>query len=319
MPVPVLSEALAIETYNAVKKYMSLRGAANRLGIPESTLKERYYNGLKRGLFEPIERLEWTYPTQVDVEVKRGSVLIGSDAHTWPGQKPFIYEVFLEVAATLKPKVIILNGDMFDGTRISRFGHLRGQNAPKVSEELETSKAQVDRIPGTPKKIMTIGNHCTMRVDQYFANAASEADDICPKAEDWFPDWRMCYAAMINGHVEVRHRFRSGIHARHNNTVNSGISMVTGHTHQLGVTPFDDRNGRRYGIECGMLNDPMAPQFEYTEGQPTRWCAGFAVLTFDEEGRLLPPELCEMTNGRAWFRGASWGVGKPKIYGGMFV
>ena len=50
-------------------------------------------------------------------------------------------------------------------------------------------------------------------------------------------------------------------------------------------------------------NLPYEPQFEYTWGRPTRWQPGFVVLTFDEDGVLLPPETCEWTNNRAIFRG----------------
>jgi hypothetical protein len=32
------------------------------------------------------------------------------------------------------------------------------------------------------------------------------------------------------------------------------------------------------------------------------WCSGFAVLTF-RNGKLLPPELCEVIDGVAYFRG----------------
>jgi hypothetical protein len=52
-----------------------------------------------------------------------------------------------------------------------------------------------------------------------------------------------------------------------------------------------------------MMNDPFGPQFEYAEGSPSRAQQGFVVINFDEDGRMMPPELCEMIGGRPVFRG----------------
>lgn len=79
--------------------------------------------------------------------------------------------------------------------------------------------------------------------------------------------------------------------------------MVTGHTHQLQMTAMRDRNGSRRGIETGTLADPFGPQFQYAEGSPSRSQMGFVVINFDEDGNLMPPELCEMIRGRPVFRG----------------
>ena len=88
--------------------------------------------------------------------------------------------------------------------------------------------------------------------------------------------------------------------------------MVTHHTHQQQVKPVDDRRGRRYGIEPGCLMDPWMPSMEYGEGMPNRHSPGFAVLTFDEDERLLPPELCEHSQGRMYFRGKIVAGEKPR-------
>ena len=68
------------------------------------------------------------------------------------------------------------------------------------------------------------------------------------------------------------------------------------------VTPWADYNGRRWGVDTGTLSDPHGPQFEYGENNPTPHTSGFAVLTF-RGGKLLPPELCEVHDGAAYFRG----------------
>lgn len=43
-----------------------------------------------------------------------------------------------------------------------------------------------------------------------------------------------------------------------------------------------------------------------------RQTPGFAVLTFDADGVMMPPELCEWVGGAAVFRGSIVGA-KPRI------
>jgi len=109
--------------------------------------------------------------------------------------------------------------------------------------------------------------------------------------KDHFPRWRPCWSVWINDEVVVKHRYKGGIHATHNNTVNSGKTTVTGHLHSLKVTPFDDYNGTRWGVDTGTLAEPNGPQFlNYMEDNPRNWRSGFVVLRF-VRGRLLWPQL----------------------------
>ena len=55
-----------------------------------------------------------------------------------------------------------------------------------------------------------------------------------------------------------------------------------------------------------MLADPTGNQFAYIEDNPVPWCQGFAVLCF-RDGLLLPPELVEVIEGTAYFRGQAVG------------
>ena len=120
---------------------------------------------------------------------------------------------------------------------------------------------------------------------------------------DHIPDWEFCWACWPTQNVIVKHRFKGGIHATHNNTVNAGVSIVTGHLHSLKVTPFSDYNGNRYGVDTGTLAEPDGPQFTYGELNPTNHRSGFAVLTFFN-GQLLWPELVhKFDEGLVEFRG----------------
>ena len=102
----------------------------------------------------------------------------------------------------------------------------------------------------------------------------------------------------------IKHRYKGGIHATHNNTLWAGKTVVTGHLHSLKVTPFSDYNGIRWGVDTGTLADPYGPQFEnYTEQNPANWRSGFVVLTF-KDGTLLDPEIVRVVGERkVSFRG----------------
>jgi hypothetical protein len=127
------------------------------------------------------------------------------------------------------------------------------------------------------------------------------------RLSDHFPGWDFAWSTLINSSSEhpvmVKHRNAGGVHAGYNNAMKGGVTMVTGHTHRLEAKPWGNyRLSRYYGIQSGTLADLQGPQFEYMENGPTDACSGFVILTF-RDGLLTPPELCEVVNGRAWFRG----------------
>lgn len=107
----------------------------------------------------------------------------------------------------------------------------------------------------------------------------------------------------------VKHRFKGGIHAPHNNTMWAGKTVVTGHLHSAKVIPFDDYNGTRYGVDSGCIADTDAKAFlNYTEDNPRSWRSAFVLLTF-KGGRLMYPELVlKWDSGSVQFRGNIIGV-----------
>ncbi len=103
--------------------------------------------------------------------------------------------------------------------------------------------------------------------------------------------WEPCWSVFINESVVVKHRFKGGMHAPHNNTLWAGRTVITGHLHSAKVHPITDYNGTRWGVDTGCLAAADAKAFlDYTEDNPKNWISSFCVLTF-RDGRLLPPEL----------------------------
>jgi len=247
--------------------------------------------------------------------VKSGVVIVFSDAHFWPGERSTAFDALVRLINDMEPKLIVCNGDAFDGSRISRFPPTEWAHQPTVNEELDAVKERLAEIesaapPKTPL-VWCLGNHDS-RLSMRLAQVAPEYVGVHGMdLPDHFPAWCPSWSCMINGDIPdgmtmIKHRYNNGIHAAYNNTLRSGVSIVTGHLHKLQVTPWGDYNGRRYGIDCGTISDfgPEATKFTtYSEDNPLPWGSGFCVLTYDAKGMLLPPELVECRNDTAYFRG----------------
>lgn len=232
---------------------------------------------------------------QIDLGILDGTVIVFSDAHFIPNQRSTAFKGLLWAIQEFKPKAVICNGDAFDGASISR--HDSSEYQTSVIQELKACQAMLGEIEETAKTerhnvrlIFTYGNHDS-RFATKLANHAPQFKEVQGfKLSDHIPDWEFCWTCWPTEQVIVKHRYKGGIHATHNNTVNAGVSIVTGHLHSLKVTPFSDYNGCRYGVDTGTLAETDGPQFTYAEGNPNNHRSGFAVLNFFN-GQLLWPEL----------------------------
>ena len=188
---------------------------------------------------------------------------------------------------------------------MSSFSPMGWHKQPTMKEELDAVQAATSGIQKVAKGAFlhrTIGNH-DIRFDKRLAAAVPELRDVYGMSlRDHLPHWKESWSVFINSNTMVKHRYHSGVHSSWNNVLKSGVNMVCGHTHQLEIKPYGDYRGRRYGVSTGMLANPRSSAFVYTEDAPVNWCQGFAVLTFCRE-HLLPPELCEVIDDKAYFRG----------------
>ena len=233
------------------------------------------------------------HPYRLTETVRDGVVLVGSDAHYWPGPSNTAHRAFVHFCKLLKPKLVVMNGDALDGSTVSRHSPIGWEDRPKLIDEIDACKARLGEIERAAKcrKVWTLGNH-DGRFETRLATVAPEYARIHGfHLKDHFPDWEPCWSIWINDSVVIKHRYKGGTHAAHNNTVYAGKTMVTGHLHSLKVTPYSDYTGTRYGVDTGTLAEPDGPQFkDYMEDNPTNWRSGFAVLTF-HKGKLLWPEV----------------------------
>lgn len=276
-----------------------------RIGESREDFKQRraqydaqYAKETGRYLLPPVQAFGLAkHPGRIDLEIENGIGLVGSDAHIWPGDPTPAMRAFLMVTTMLSSDLsfICLNGDVIDCSAISRYPSIGWETKPTVAEELgagQTQLREIRRIGGPDVDYFwTLGNH-DGRFETRIATLTPELAGIHGvHLKDHFPDWEPCWSLWANNSVCIKHRFRNGIHAVYNNTLHSGVTMVTGHLHSLKVIPFTDYHTTRFGVDTGTLATPYSPQFvHYTEANPVNWRAGGAVLTW-YNGHLLWPEL----------------------------
>lgn len=250
------------------------------------------------------------YERDMTETVRNGTVVVASDCHYWPGMVSPAHEAMLRLIKSVKPDIVVLNGDILDGARISRHARIMWEKQPTLKDELHAVQdrcAEIERAAGRARLVRTIGNH-DARFENYWSANTPEAEDMAGMTLlDYLPRWRAGWALHVNaetpGWTVIRHRpVSGGIHSAYNSTLRSGTHYVHGHLHKLGVTAWGDYRGRRYGVDTGTLAEINGPQFNYTEAAPHNWASGFAVLTF-RDGFLLNPELAVQEAGGVWFRG----------------
>ena len=275
------------------------------------TLEEKYGEKLL-GVSSRSPDFQVTYPengVRSKVVLKDGVIVVASDCHYWPGVISSAHKAFVKIIKDIKPKIVCLNGDVFDGATISRFPAGDWQTLPSVKQELEACQERVNEIEavaGNAKLLWTWGNH-DLRFNSKLAQQVGDGFKGLQgfNLKDYFPRWKFQTSIMVNDNLMIKHRWHNGIHAVYNNILKSGVSFCTGHLHSLKVTPFSDYAGARYGIDTGTLAPIYDDGFSYMEDSPRNWRSGGAVLTI-YKGKLMPPELFEVIDedaGLVYFRG----------------
>lgn len=233
--------------------------------------------------------------------IESGIVLVGSDAHYWPGYVSTAHRAFVLACKELKPALICMNGDSFDGSSAGRHGRIGWSKSPNVAQELAAVQERLGEIEAVRANAFlhhTWGNH-DLRFDTKLAAQVPEFEGVAGMSlKEHLPAWSFSMSLMVNNNTMIKHRVANGLHAAYNNTLRSGVNIVTGHLHRLTATSWGDYNGRRYGVDTGTLAVPDGEQFSYAEDNPTPHGSGFAVLTY-YKGEMLPPELAEVIDEEA--------------------
>jgi hypothetical protein len=298
-----VAKATEEEFIAAYRELQSTTLVAERLGMTQGRVNHRKrFIEKKHGIVLPVFDHRKAYNTAgtqqkevAKLSITDGVVLIGSDIHIWPNHRTTMQKAFIHFAKVLKPAAIILNGDVADMASVSRHPSIGWEKVPTIQEEIEAISDWLQELMDASKnsrRIWAAGNH-DLRFESRIANTIPQARGVQGvHLKDHFPGWQPCWRVDINDDIVVRHREYGGEHADWSNVVRSGKTCITGHDHRLGVVPYTDYTGTRYGVRTGFMCDsPEDKQFvNYLEARRPNWLAGFAVLTF-AQGKLLLPEI----------------------------
>lgn len=244
---------------------------------------------------------------RTDAKLQNGTIFVASDCHYHPGEASTAHKAFVKLIKKMKPDMVVMNGDVFDGATVSRYPPMGFDpvKPPTVKEELEAVSDrlhEIVKVAGNARKVWTIGNH-DQRYEAILTQMAPQYEGVKGFAlRDHFPDWIHCLSLMVNKNIMIKHRWHNGIHGTFNNVLKSGVSICTGHLHRLQATIWSDYNGSRFGIDTGTLAEIDGDHMSYGEDNPKNHASGFAVLTI-VNGVLVYPEFCYVVDGTAYFRG----------------
>lgn len=244
-------------------------------------------------------------------------VFVASDAHYWPGKPSTAHRALCYLLRSIKPNIVVMNGDALDAARISKHPPLGWEKRPSLEKELALVKARLSEIMNAanymaqpkPRFVWAQGNH-DARFDRWLATKAPDFQGVPgAKLADFFPEWEHCIRLEVGGKngAIIKHEFKGGSNPLKSNLLAAGRTIVTGHHHCQNVLALTDSNGTRWGVDAGMLAAVNGPQFAYNEGNPVNWRSGFAVLNW-RNGKLMPPSLATVVDegkGCIWYEGAT--------------
>ena len=232
----------------------------------------------------------------IEMKLKEGTVLCCSDIHI-PFHDVAAVNLFIKECKAKQPAVIVLNGDVLDMFKLSRFTKGEGRNP---YEEIEECRNLLKRIRAAAPKariIYIIGNHET-RLERYVLEKAPELASLI---EDIFTILKVdefgvegCGKLIINNDFKFYHGrligTKSGLSAI-KELERSYMSGASGHVHRL--AKFITRKaGRKFvWLETGCLCD-MNPEYCI---EPD-WQQGYAQVDF-KNGRVYNAKVIEIENG----------------------
>lgn len=298
------------------RELKSPRGVADATGMAlrnvyerRRTIEKRYdiilpVNDVRSSSFHIKDHL-----SRANAELENGIIMVASDCHYWNVEPSTAHKAFVKLCKKLKPDIVVMNGDVFDGATNSRHPkmHWETRKPPTVKQELEVVADRLDEIQKAStaaRHVWTLGNH-DMRYEARLAQSVPEYEGVAGfSLKDHFPSWIHAMSLMVNDNLMIKHRTtKGGIHATWNNVLHSGsIHIVTGHLHRLQATIFSNYRGTFWGVDTGTLAEVDGEHMGYGEDNPKNHASGFAVLTL-LDGDLLYPEFCYVRDDVAYFRG----------------
>lgn len=232
------------------------------------------------------------------LRLDNGKIMVVSDIH-FPYEDKSAVAAFVKEVSLKQPDVIVLNGDLLDFYKLSKFSKdPAGKNPEEEIEMCKTFLKKLRKEAGKDCKIYyTIGNH-EARLRKYILDNAPMVAGLMEnvfsllKLEE--PDVIGCASLLVNDIFMFKHGTRLGN--------KSGLSAIkeleahylsgaTGHVHKLARYSVRKSKRRFLWLETGCLCD-LNPEYMIDPD----WEQGLGTITF-EKGKLKNAQIYPIVNG----------------------
>lgn len=235
-------------------------------------------------------------------------VLSISDTHA-TFLDPFTWYVFLSTCRDLKPDVVVLNGDILEGSEISRHPKIPGWTIP-LQLEFDFAQEMFRQVRAAVGKgcriVWTAGNHGLDRIAAYLTQVAPALANLRTLRFDKLVDLAGLDIELAQGGTiasplgtenqhpgillwdkyHVHHGTKLGDNPAMTELRVSGRSGQSGHVHRPGLVYAT--TAAQSGLTW--MSTPMGCQHiagrAYMKGPTTGWCMGFGVAFVHQGGRV---------------------------------
>lgn len=216
----------------------------------------------------------------INVKIDDGMVAIASDFH-YPFQDDKAIEAFLTFVKVKQPELIVLNGDLLDFYRLSKFSKGEGRNPKEEIDMVKELLTNIRKQCPESKIYYPIGNH-EARLEKYVYDRAPEIISIVDNFYEILGCKDLgiigCSKVLINDSFVCKHGQllgkKSGQSAM-KELENSYMSGATGHTHRLAKFITRKSEHKYIWLETGCMCS-LKPEYMLDPD----WQQGFCTVEF---------------------------------------
>ena len=241
------------------------------------------------------------------------TILSISDTHA-TFLDPFTWHCFLSAIRDLQPAIVYLNGDILEGSEISRFPKIPGWTVP-LQLELDFAREmfrQVREVTKSAEVWWGAGNHGIDRLVSYLTQSAPAFAGLRSMRFDELADLRGLDVRLAQGGTIlspvgtegdrpgtiffgcywIHHGTRLGAHAGDLELKSAGMSGQSGHVHRASLAYAGNASERMRSWMTTPMGCTHRAGRAYMRGTHTGWQQGFGVAFVHRDGHVRQYPVC---------------------------
>jgi UDP-2,3-diacylglucosamine pyrophosphatase LpxH len=274
-------------------------------------LSKKAIEAIQAGWMRPVKVEAQPVKVLKPIFEKQGSqYLVFSDVHA-PDEDASAMDVMYQIGQSLDLDGVVINGDLFDVSSLSRYTPNAEQHLRWVDERLASVKVATQirqNFPNVPIDFIP-GNHDVRPINWVNANALPLQNLLTLEQwlglDDPFLNFNVIHGGRVllaEDSLLIKHGTKVSMHAGYSvkKEIDAhGMSVIMGHVHRRAVVEVTKTAHSLMGVELGCLSN-LRPSYLIPE-DTANWQHGFAVVT--TYGSEFEVELVRVNNGKAQFRG----------------